>query len=41
MKNSDNLARLDSIRKEEIHFICLLLKIRGADGSPARAVAIE
>lgn len=36
----ENLARLDAIRKEEIHFICLPLKIIGADGSPARAVAI-
>lgn len=37
----ENLARLDAIRKEEVHFICLPLKITGADGSPARAVAIE
>lgn len=37
----ENLANLDSIENEEFHFICLPLKINGADGSPARAIAIE
>lgn len=36
----ENLARLDAIEKDDVHFICLPLKIRDADGSPARAVAI-
>lgn len=37
----ENLARLDAVGSEAFHFFCFPLKIRGADGSPVRAVAIE
>jgi arylformamidase len=36
----ENLTHLDAIRDEEVYFICLPLRIDGADGSPARAVAV-
>jgi len=35
------LAHLDQIKKDKVFFIALPLKIRGGDGSPVRAVAIE
>ncbi|MGB9681976.1 MAG: cyclase family protein [bacterium] len=35
------LAHLDQVTKDKIFFIALPLKIRGGDGSPVRAVAIE
>jgi len=35
------LAHLDQITKNKVFFIALPLKIRGGDGSPVRAVAIE
>jgi arylformamidase len=37
----EGLANLDAIRSEEVFFIALPLKIKGRDGSPVRAVAIE
>ena len=35
------LANLDSIHSDEIFFVALPLKLKGLDGSPVRAVAIE
>lgn len=35
----ENLAHLEALLKSTFRFICLPLKIREADGSPARAVA--
>lgn len=37
----EGLTNLDAIRGEEVFFIALPLKIKGRDGSPVRAVAIE
>ena len=37
----EGLTNLDAIRDEEVFFIALPLKIKGRDGSPVRAVAIE
>jgi kynurenine formamidase len=35
------LAHLDQIKKDKVFFVALPLKIRGGDGSPVRAIAIE
>ena len=35
------VTNLGAIRKERVFFICLPLKLEGADGSPVRAIAIE
>lgn len=37
----EGLANLDQLRKQQIHLICLPLKIRDCDGCPCRVVAIE
>jgi len=37
----ENLANLDLVKGMRIFFICLPLKLKGGDGSPARALAIE
>jgi kynurenine formamidase len=37
----EGLANLDQLSQEVVHFIALPLKVRGCDGSPVRAVAIE
>jgi len=37
----EGLANLRELRQDEIEFIVLPLKIRGCDGSPVRAIAIE
>ncbi len=37
----ENLTNLDAIKARQFLFVCLPLKISGADGSPVRAVAIE
>ncbi len=37
----ENLARLAEVESESFVFVCLPLRLRGADGSPVRAVAIE
>jgi len=37
----EGLAHLDRIKKERFTFICLPLKLKGLDGFPVRAVAIE
>jgi arylformamidase len=37
----EGLTNLDEIRDEQVFFIALPLKIKGRDGSPVRAVAIE
>jgi len=37
----ENLTNLDAVKNEEVYFICLPLRISGADGSPVRAIAIE
>ena len=37
----EGLTNLRELRRDEIEFIVLPLKIRGCDGSPVRAIAIE
>ena len=37
----ENLCNLDKIRSARVTFLALPLKIRGATGSPIRAIAIE
>lgn len=37
----EGLANLHQLRRDEVHLIVLPLKIRGCDGSPVRAIAIE
>lgn len=37
----EGLAHLDKLRCTDVEFIALPLKVRGGDGSPVRAVAIE
>jgi kynurenine formamidase len=37
----EGLANLSELRQEIVQFIALPLKVRGCDGSPVRAVAIE
>lgn len=37
----ENLANLDLVKGLRIFFICLPLKLKGTDGAPARALAIE
>ena len=37
----ESLANLDALQKEEVTFVSLPLKIKGGDGSPVRAIAIE
>lgn len=37
----EGLANLDELRQEEVTFIALPLKLKGGDGSPVRAIAIE
>lgn len=37
----EGLARLDQLQSEEVIFIAVPLRIRGRDGSPCRAVAID
>lgn len=37
----EGLAQLDQIKTAEVQFIALPLKIRGGDGCPVRAIAIE
>jgi kynurenine formamidase len=37
----EGLAHLDEIRMDEVFFIALPLKLKGRDGSPVRAVAVE
>jgi kynurenine formamidase len=37
----EGLANLDALRREEVTFIALPLKLKGGDGSPVRAIAIE
>ena len=37
----ENLTKLDRITSKSIFFVALPLKIKGADGSPARVIAIE
>lgn len=37
----EGLAHLDQIKAAEVQFIALPLKIRGGDGCPVRAIAIE
>ncbi len=37
----EGLANLDELTRDVVHFIALPLKIRGCDGSPVRAIAIE
>lgn len=37
----EGLAHLDQIKTAEVQFIALPLKIRGGDGCPVRAIAIE
>lgn len=37
----ENLTNLDKISAEQFYFSCLPLKLRAADGSPVRAIAID
>ncbi len=37
----EGLVNLDELRQEEVTFIALPLKLKGGDGSPVRAIAIE
>ena len=37
----EGLANLDMVKDRRIFFICLPLKLKGAAGAPARAVAVE
>ena len=37
----EGLANLDALRRDEVTFIALPLKLEGGDGSPVRAIAIE
>ncbi len=37
----EGLANLDALQQEQVTFIALPLKLKGGDGSPVRAIAIE
>ena len=37
----EGLANLDALEEDEVFFIALPLKLRGLDGTPVRAIAIE
>jgi len=37
----EGLSNLDELKKETVHLVALPLKVEGADGAPARVVAIE
>jgi kynurenine formamidase len=37
----EGLANLDALRRDQVTFIALPLKLAGGDGSPVRAIAIE
>ena len=37
----EGLCNLHELRQDRVHFVALPLRVRGGDGSPVRAIAIE